>query len=215
MRKVSVEAALRKSRAWVSRDEAILACLRGKAVPTAPGTVEAVSEAAGRIVGRLKACNEEIKEIRSRTREAVGRIRSAEGGRAIEILESVPGIGATVLAVIISETFDSILRADLRALRCCFGVAPATKRSGREIRVQRRLAANNRLANAAHHWAMAAVQRDPASKAKYSALRKRGHKHARTLRGIADRLLGVVCKMLETGQTFDPERQRMKPESNL
>ena len=81
------------------------------------------------------------------------------------------------------------------------------KRSGREIRVRRRLAANNRLANAAHLWAMAAVQRAPASKAKCAALRKRGHKHAKALRGAVDRLLGVVCKMLESGQTFDSERQ--------
>ena len=64
---------------------------------------------------------------------------------------------------------------------------------------------------AARHWAMAAVQRDPASKAKYSALRQRGHNHAKALRGVADRLLGVVCKMLETGQTFDPERQSKAP----
>ena len=211
VRKTSVEAALRKSRDRAARAEEILARLRGKAVPTAPGTVEAVSEAARRIVKRIKNCNEEIKEIRSRIREAVGRIRAAEGGRAVEILESVPGIGATVLAVIVSEAFDSIRRADLRALRCYFGVAPVTKRSGRETRVQRRRAANTRLANAAHHWAMAAVQRDPASKAKYSALRQRGHNHARALRGVADRLLGVVCKMLETGQTFDPERQSKAP----
>ena len=171
-------------------------------------------EAAGRIVKRIKDCNEEIKEIRSWIREAVGRIRAAEGGRAVEILESVPGIGATVLAVIVSEAFDIIRRADLRALRCYFGVAPVTKRSGREIRVQRRRTANTRLANAAHHRAMAAVQRDPASKAKYSALRQRGHNHARALRGVADRLLGGVCKMLETGQTFDPERQSKAPLEN-
>ena len=27
------------------------------------------------------------------------------------------------------------------------------------------------------------------------------------LRSTADRLLNVVCKMIETGQTFDPERR--------
>ena len=122
-------------------------------------------------------------------------------------MESVPGIGTTVLTVIISEAFDIILHADQQALRCYFGVAPVTKRTGREVRVQRRLATKSRLAYAAHYRAMAAVQRNPTSKAKYSTLRKRGHKHARALRGGADPLLGVVCKMLKTGQTFDPERQ--------
>ena len=205
-RKASVEAALRKSRARPARAEEILARLRGKAVPTAPGTVEAVSGAAGRIVRRIKACNEELKDIRSRTGEAIDRIGSAEGGGIVEIMRSVPGIGPTVLAVIVSEAYGILRKADLQALRCHCGVAPVTKRSERTVLVQRRLAANSRLANAAYHWAMAAVQRDPVSKAKYHALRSRGHKHARALRGVADRLLHVLCGMLRTGETFDPER---------
>ena len=205
VRKSSVEAVLRRSRARASRAEAILAALRSKAVPTAPGTVEAVAESARR--RRLKDVNAEIKDVRNRSKEVLDRIKEAEGGRAVEILESVPGIGATVLAVILSEGFDSIRRADLHALRCYFGVAPVTKRSGRTILVQRRLAANRRLVNAAYHWAMAAIQRDAVSRAKYHALRSRGHGHARALRSVADRLLNVVCKMIETGQTFDPERR--------
>ena len=206
-RKASVEAALRKSRAR----------LRGKAVPPAPGTVKTVSEAAGRIVSRLKACNEEIKEIRSRIREAVGGTRSAEGGRAIEILKSVPGIGTTILAVIISEDFDSIRRADVRALRCYFGVASVTKRSGREILVRRRLAANTRLANAANHWAMNAVEQDPASKAKYSALRQRGLKRAEVLRGggpASRRRLQNARNRPDLRPRKTVESQRMKPESD-
>ena len=207
VRKSSVEAVLRKSRARASRAEDILAVLRGKAVPTAPGTVEAVAESAARIVRRLKDVNAEIKDVRNRSREVLDRIKEAEGGRVVEILESVPGIGATVLAVIVSEAFDSVRKADLQALRCYFGVAPVTKRSGRTIVVQRRLAANRRLVNAAYHWAMAAIQRDAASRAKYHALRSRGHSHARALRSVADRFLNVVCKMIETGETFDPERR--------
>ena len=159
------------------------------------------------IVRRLKDVNAEIKDVRNRSREVLDRIKEAEGGRAVEILESVPGIGAAVLAVIVSEAFDSVRKADLQALRCYFGVAPVTKRSGRTIVVQRRLAANRRLVNAAYHWAMAAIQRDAASRAKYHALRSRGHSHARALRSVADRFLNVVCKMIETGQTFDPERR--------
>ena len=39
----SVEAVLRTSRVRASRAESVLAVLRGKPVPTAPGTVEAVA----------------------------------------------------------------------------------------------------------------------------------------------------------------------------
>ena len=130
-----------------------------------------------------------------------------EGGQAVDILRSVAGIGATVLAVILSEAFDSIRKAELQALRCYFGLAPVTKQSGRTILVQRRLAANARLRNAACHWAMTAIQSDKVSRANCHALRSRGHKHARAPGSVADRLFGVVCKMIETGQTFDPERR--------
>ena len=180
--------------------------LRAKPVPTAPGTAEAVADSAGRIAGRLKALNAEIKEVRNQIDQAVDRIGTMEGGQAVGILRSVPGIGATVLAVILSEAFDSIRKAELQALRCYFGLAPVTKQSGRTILVQRRLAANARLRNAAYHWAMTAIQRDKASRANCHALRSRGHKHARAPGSVADRLLGVVRKMIETGQTFDPER---------
>ena len=111
------------------------------------------------------------------------------------------------MTVFIAEAFDSVRQADLKALRYCFGVAPAAKRSGRTILVQRRLAANRRLVDAACHWAMIAVQHDAVSKANCQALRSRGHKHARALRSVADRLLRVVCRMIETGQTFDPEKR--------
>lgn len=206
MRKSSVEAVLGRSRARASRAEAILAVLRSKAVPTAPGTVEAVYEAASRIVGRLEAADAEIKDVRKSASEAVGRIKKAEDGSAVEILESVPGIGAAVLAAVLSEAFDRVRKADLHASGCCSGVASAAKQSGRTVLVQRRLAANGRLRNASFRRAMVAVQRDDAGKANCRAPRNRGHSHARALRSVADRLLGVVCKMVETGQTFDPER---------
>ena len=203
----SVEAVLKRNRAWVFA-ESVLAALRGKTVPTtAQGTVEAVSADARRIVMRLKAVNDEIKDVQNRIEEVIGRVEKMDGGRAVEILRSVPGIGTTVLAVILAEAFDSVRTADLHALRCDFGVAPVTKRSGQAVLVQRRLAGNERLRNAAYHWAADAIQHDEISRAKYDALRSRGHKHARALRSVADRLLSVACKMIETGETFDPERR--------
>ena len=55
-----------------------------------------------------------------------------------------------------------------------------------------------------YHWARIAVQHDAASKAKYAALRGRGHSHGRALRSVADRLLNVACAMLKAGTLFDP-----------
>ena len=118
MRKSSVEAVLKKNRARASRVESVLDVLRGKPVPTAPGTVEAVAESIGKLFRRLKTLNAEIKDVRNEIEKIVDRIEKMEGGSAVEILRSVPGIGSTVLAVILSEACDSVRKADLHAPGC-------------------------------------------------------------------------------------------------
>src|SRR3546814_9258828 len=87
-----------------------------------------------------------------------------------------------------------------------WGYAPITRQSGKRKLVVRRLAASRRLQNVAYHWALAALQRDPRSRAKYSSLRQRGHGHARALRSVADRLLAMLCAMLRTQTLYDPDR---------
>ena len=61
-----------------------------------------------------------------------------------------------------------------------------------------------RLRNAVHYWSRIAVQHDPRSRAKYEALRAKGHNYSRALRGVGDRLLRVACTMLERQTMFDP-----------
>ena len=128
-----------------------------------------------------------------------------QGQRDVEILSSLPGVGRIVLATLLAEAHDPLQRRDYQALRCLSGTAPVTRRSGKSVIVVRRLAAHNRLQNAAYHWAGSAIQHDAVSRAKYTALRARGHGHARTLRSVADRLLAVACAMLENQTLFAPD----------
>ena len=126
------------------------------------------------------------------------------GQRDAEILRSLPGVGRLVLATLLSEAHDPIRRRDVGALRAHSGVAPVTKRSGKGIIVTRRRAANKRLVNALAYWAGAALRNDPTSRAKYDALRARGHGHVRALRSVGDRLIYVACAMLASQTLFDP-----------
>lgn len=130
--------------------------------------------------------------------------------RDVTILDSLPGVGRTVLATMLAEASDALQRRDYHALRNLCGSAPVTRRSGKSRIVMRRRACNRRLSNAAFHWGRTAIQRDPASRAKYDALRARGHGHARALRSIIDRLLYVACAMLEKRTLFDPSRAQNK-----
>lgn len=106
----------------------------------------------------------------------------------VEILSSLPGVGTTVLATLLSEASSFVRNQDYQALRCLCGVAPVTRRSGKSWRVVQRRASQARLVNALYHWSRVAIQHDPISRAKYKSLRERGHSHGRALRTVADRL---------------------------
>ena len=125
--------------------------------------------------------------------------------RDVEILASLPGVGTVVLATLLAEVPELLQHRDYNALRTYSGVAPVTKRSGKFQVVIRRRSVNMQLQNAIYHWARIACQHDTVSKTKYAALRDKGHRHARALRCVADRLLKVTCVMLENQTIFDPD----------
>ena len=195
--------------------------LRAPSAPLAPGSAVAAESHVRLVAKRLELANEQLSEARRRLDELLAGLASAPGAadeasgdapgqperhRDAAVLLSLPGVGATVAAALLSEAPDALRNRDYHALRCICGVAPVTRRSGRSLLVVRRLAAHDRLRDAAYHWARVAAQRDPVSKAKYQALRQRGHRHARALRSVADRLLNVACAMLRDGALFDPQR---------
>ena len=174
---------------------------------------------------RLELVNEQLAETRGELAKLLAAMAAPEpsedaGGESSEdapgrqrhrdaaVLLSLPGVGTTNAATLLAEAPDALRNGDYHALRCLCGVAPVTRRSGKTLLVARRLAAHGRLRDAMYHWARVAAQRDPVSKAKYQALRQRGHGHARALRSVADRLLGVACAMIREGALFDPQRAK-------
>ena len=195
----------------------VLGILRKPAIVVAPGTTEAATAhirtlIAGLrlVIEQLKGAHRQLQILCARLAEPVEKTdEEADAGQMSEqrdaaILASMPGNGMIVLATLLAEAWDALQRRDYHALRALCGVAPITKRSGKSRIVIRRLACHPRLRNAVYHWANAAIQHDDKSRAKYDALRARGHSHARALRSVADRLLAVACAMLKNGTLFDP-----------
>ena len=223
VREVTLTRVLKQHRIRRTDAATLRAKLRVPAVKVAPGAVDAAVTHVELVVERLVLVNRQLDRTRRALDELVGRLAeaastddsdaSAEDEPASSkqppdaaILLSVPGIGTKVAATLLAEGGDAVQRRDYAALRCLCGVAPVTRRSGKSLIVTRRLAADGRLRDATYHWARTAAQRDPASHNKYQALRARGHGHARALRSVADRLLGVACAMLRDGARFDPHR---------
>lgn len=192
----------------------VLASLRQPAITVAAGTAEAATAHIKILGKRLQLVNQQIAEANQqldRLTDSLAEKEAGEPGQKIEqrdvtILRSLPGVGRMVVATLLAEASEPVQRRDYHGLRCLCGSAPVTKRSGKSKIVVRRLATNHRLANALYHWSRVAIQHDPKSRAKYAALRQRGHGHARALRSVADRLLAVACAMLENQTIFDPQR---------
>ncbi len=188
--------------------------LREQPLTVAAGTVDAARAHIRSLIARLRLANTQIKECEQRIDalcdelartspdedQSPGQIREQ---RDVEILRSLPGVGRIVLATLLAEASQPLRERDYHVLRNLSGVAPITRRSGKRCVVVMRRACHQRLRNALYHWARVAMQHDPISRARYHALRSRGHSHGRALRTVADRLLAVTCAMLRNGELFD------------
>ncbi|MFO1016698.1 MAG: IS110 family transposase [Hyphomonadaceae bacterium] len=206
VRKSSVAEVLKKNRIRRFDADQVLAILRQTPVTVQDGAVAAATAHIETIVARTRVVNQQLAQAHQKldqlTMQLVGASEAHEQHDAA-ILRSLPGIGRIVLATLLSEAWEPLRRRDYHALRNLCGVAPVTKRSGKTNIVMRRRACHPRLANAVYYWARIAVQRDRICRAKYLALRERGHGFARALRSVADRQLKVACAMLRDGTLFD------------
>lgn len=210
IREATVAKLLKRNRIRRFDAEHVLTVLRQTKIAVAPGTTDAACAHIATLVDRIRLVNRQLADAHRRIDTLTARLvpEETEPGQAkqcdVTILASLPGVGRIVLATLLAEGFDALQRRDYAALRSLTGVAPVTKRSGKSCIVVRRQACHARLANAMYHWARVAAQHDARSRAKYAALRARGHSHGRALRSVADRLLNVACAMLKTGTTFNP-----------
>lgn len=217
LREATLSRLLKRHRIRRFQASHVMDVLRQPPVQVAAGTREAASAHVAALIARVRLVNRQLKHARQQLDALTTRlVSSKETGPGqtkqhdAEILASLPGVGRIVLATLLAEAFEPLQRRDYAALRSLTGVAPVTKSSGKSRIVIRRQACHDRLANVMYHWARVAVQHDPHSRAKYAALRSRGHSHGRALRSVGDRLLNVACAMLKTGTAFDPRLAKEK-----
>jgi len=184
--------------------------LRQPAITVAAGVTEAAVLHLRSLVVRLRVANAEFRQAECKLEELCAGLSQAAAAeennpRDAEILRSLPGVGTVTLATLLTEAGDPLARRDYAALRTLSGVAPVTKRSGKTCIVVMRYAAQVRLRQAVFHWARVAILHDPKSRSRYDALRGRGHSYGRALRGVADRLLGLACVLLQRQVVFNPD----------
>src|SRR4051812_14227825 len=210
LREAMLARLLRQHRIRKLAAPAVRGILRQPAITVAPGVTEAAVLPLRSLVARLRLANQEFHQAARKLEELCTALNETQpstqdsGPSDGAILHSLPGVGPVTLATLLTEAAGPISRRDYTALRTLSGVAPVTKRSGKSCLVIMRYAAQLRLRNAVFHWARVAVLNDPKCRRRYAALRARGHSYGRALRGVADRLLGVACVLLQRQVLFDP-----------
>ena len=210
LREATLARLLRRHRVRRVDAATALSVLRQPAVKVAAGVTDAAVLHTKSLVARLRLAGRQLREADRRLEElcaALGEGAPASGGDGptdAAVLRSMPGVGRATLAVLLTEAAGPLARRDHAALRTLSGVAPVTRRSGKTCVVVMRRAAQARLRQAVFHWARVAVQADARSRGRYEALRARGHSWGRALRGVADRLLGVACVLLQRRALYNP-----------
>ena len=186
----------------------VLEVLTTTPVSVAAGTLTAVTSHIEFLVESIELLNQQCLRAQANIDRCLELLEKEQ--RDVEILHSLPGVGRVVLATLLTEAYEPLASRDYHALRALAGTAPVTRKSGRVRTVTMRRACPPRLRDAVFPWARIAAIREPRCKARYAALRARGKTHGRALRTIADRLLSVACKMLETQTEFDPKRYALQ-----
>lgn len=219
VRPAQVRALLKRHRIRRLTAEEVLRHLRTEPLQVAPGVAQACMQHIAMLLPRLRIayaqrrqCEKEIEALLDQLARHEVADPAEDEPRDVTILRSLPGVGTLVGATILAEAGQLLEERDYTRLRAQCGVAPVTRQSGKKTTVLMRRACNPRLRRAVYHWARTNVQHDARSKAHYERLRAKGHRHARALRGVADRLLGVLFAMLQHRQLYDPTR-RLKPSS--
>ena len=165
-------------------------------LPVAPGTAAAAGAHVALLLPRLRLVHEQQGQCERRLEH-----------RDVTVLRSLPGVGRVVAATMLAEAAGPLAARDYQTLRAHAGVAPVTRQSGKTRSVGMRRSCNRRLRTAVFHWASNSIRLDPHCRTHYDRLRQR-HRHARALRGVADRLLRILVAMLTHRTVYDAARPR-------
>src|SRR5215471_9619010 len=191
----------------------LYACLHAPPLPAAAGTIAAASEHIAFLLPRLRLAFQQRGRCHRRLEKLLDALAAEAPGQPLEhrdvtILRSLPGVGRVVAATMLAEAWPALATRDYQRLRTHSGVAPVTRQSGKTRVVRMRRSCNGHLREAVFHWASNSLRLDPRCRAHYDRLRQQ-HGHARALRGVADRLLGLLVTLLRAGTLYDPARRHV------
>ncbi|EKT77335.1 hypothetical protein WSS_A38296 [Rhodococcus opacus M213] len=190
-----ITAALKRARRRdvPTKAAAIQAALRTEHLGQADIVTGAYAASVRATVAVLRTLGEQIKVMEGEVGACFGRHPDAE------IYLSQPGMGGITGARVLAEFGDADGRyADAKSRKNYAGTAPITRQSGKTKTVHARFIHNDRLVDALHLQAGAAILHDAAARAYYDELRAREIDHNAALRQLGNRLVGILHGCIKT-----------------
>lgn len=179
---------------------AIQAALRGEHLSQADIVAGAYAASVRATVAVLGTLNEQIKMMEGEVESCFGRHPDAE------VYLSQPGMGVITGARVLAEFGDAENRyADAKSRKNYAGTAPITRQSGKTKTVHARFVHNDRLVDALHMQAGAAILHDPGARAYYDELRARDMNYNAALRHLGNRLVGILHGCLKTKTPYSQQ----------
>jgi hypothetical protein len=176
---------------------AIQAVLRGEHLGQADIVAGAYAASVRATVAVLRTLNEQVKIMEGEVGACFGRHPDAE------VYLSQPGMGVITGARVLAEFGDAENRyADAKSRKNYAGTAPITRQSGKTKTVHARFVHNDRLVDALHMQAGAAILHDAGARAYYDELRAREMHHNTALRQLGNRLVGILHGCLKTNTPY-------------
>ena len=195
-----ISAALRKARRRdiPAKATAIQQALRAEHLGQADVVTGAYAATVRATIAVLQTLNTEIRTLDSEVEAHFGQHPDAE------VYLSQPGIGVILGARVLAEFGDATGRyTNARSRKNYAGTAPITRQPGKSKTVHARFVHNDRLIDALHMQAGAAILHDPGSRAYYDELRGREIGHNAALRQVGNRLVGILHGCLKTTKPYN------------
>jgi transposase len=195
-----IAAALKRARRHHVADKAaqVRDALRTEHLGQAEVVTTAYAATVRSTVAILQTLNAEIKTLEGQVEAHFGQHPDSE------IYLSQPGMGPITGARVLAEFGDAQGRyADAKSRKNYAGTAPITRQSGKSKTVHARFIHNDRLVDALHMQAGAAILHDDGARAYYDELRAREISHNAALRQLGNRLVGLLHGCLKTRTTYN------------
>ena len=123
-----------------------------------------------------------------------------------DLLDSIPGIGATTAALLLAEITDFTQYKSARQVAAYAGLVPRERRSGSSVRGRTSLSkiGNARLRKALYFPAMTALRCSVFFQKWAKGLRERGKSKMAVIGAAMRKLIHLAYGVLKTGKAFDP-----------